>query len=97
MFRLYSCSKIFTASALMFLLERGLIGLDDPVSEFLPEYKHAVYCRYTGNNMESYQPVSSLTLRHLVTAISYMHQLMPDNMEGYCHPRIKNAVNGQLL
>ena len=31
------------------------------------------------------------------TAISYMHQLMPDNMEEYCHPRIKNAVNGQLL
>ena len=30
-------------------------------------------------------------------AIAYMHQLMPNNMEGYCHPRIKNAVNGQLL
>ena len=30
-------------------------------------------------------------------AIAYMHQLMPNNMEGYCHPRVKNAVNGQLL
>ncbi len=70
LYRLYSCSKIFTASSLMLLLERGIVQLDDPVSEFLPEYKDAVYCVYSGNNLESYRPVESLTLRHLVTMTS---------------------------
>ena len=70
LYRMYSCSKVLTAVSLMLLLERGLIQLDDPVSDFLPEYKDAVFCRYTGNNLESFQPVKSLTLRHLITMTS---------------------------
>lgn len=70
LYRMYSCSKVLTATALMLLLERGIVQLDDPVKEFLPEYKDAVYCRYTGNNLETYQSVKSLTLRHLITMTS---------------------------
>ena len=35
---LYSCTKVFTTCAVMQLVEKGLIGLDDPVSNYLPEY-----------------------------------------------------------
>lgn len=37
MFRIASISKTFTYSAAMQLLERGQIGLDDPVNDHLPE------------------------------------------------------------
>ncbi len=35
---LYSCSKVFTTCAVMQLIERGAVSLDDPVSKYLPEY-----------------------------------------------------------
>lgn len=37
-FKLYSMSKPVTAVAAMIALEKGLIGLQDPVSKYLPEY-----------------------------------------------------------
>lgn len=37
-FRLYSMSKPVTAVAAMIAYEKGLIGLQDPVSKYLPEY-----------------------------------------------------------
>ena len=38
MFRLASMTKAVTAVAAMILIEQGKIGLDDPVSRFLPEF-----------------------------------------------------------
>ena len=38
-FFLYSCSKVFTTCAVMQLIERGLLNLDDPVSRYLPAFK----------------------------------------------------------
>ncbi len=37
-FRLGSISKQFTAAAVMLLVERGLVKVDDPVSKFYPDY-----------------------------------------------------------
>ena len=43
-FRIYSMSKPITAVALMMLVEEGLIGLDDAVHSYIPEWKDlAVY------------------------------------------------------
>ena len=43
-FRIYSMSKPITAVALMMLVEEGLIGLDDAVHSYIPEWKElAVY------------------------------------------------------
>lgn len=39
-FRLYSATKVITCTAMLQLMERGLFGLDDPLSEFIPEYAH---------------------------------------------------------
>ncbi len=38
-FRIYSMSKPITAVALMMLVEEGLLGLDDPVHNYIPEWK----------------------------------------------------------
>ena len=38
MFRLASMTKAVTSVAAMILVEQGKIGLDDPVSRFLPEF-----------------------------------------------------------
>src|SRR5919198_5110202 len=38
-FRIYSMTKPITAVALMMLVEEGLIGLDDPVHAYIPEWK----------------------------------------------------------
>lgn len=37
---LYSATKLITCTATMQLVDQGLIGLDDPVSNYLPEYKN---------------------------------------------------------
>lgn len=37
-FWFYSATKIYTCTAVMQLIERGLLGLHDPVSRYLPEY-----------------------------------------------------------
>jgi len=39
LFRIYSMSKSITSAAVLMLCEEGKIGLDDPVSKHLPEFK----------------------------------------------------------
>lgn len=52
-FRLYSMSKPITSVALMMLLERGLVALDDPVHRFIPEWKNLGV--YDGGFMETFR------------------------------------------
>lgn len=69
-YRIYSCSKIIAATALMLLLERGIVKLDDPIDHYLPEYKNQVYAYHTGNNIETLKPAGPLTIKHLITMTS---------------------------
>lgn len=60
-FNLYSCSKPVTVTAAMLLYEKGLFDLDDPLSEYLPEFAGITVRTETG-----VQPVKTpITLRHL--------------------------------
>lgn len=43
LYYLYSASKVITCTAAMRLVERGIIGLDDPVSKYIPEYATLTY------------------------------------------------------
>ena len=69
-YRLYSCTKIVTAVAMMILLERGLYKLDDPISAYLPEFANAQYIECAGNNLSAVRPVRSLTIKHFLTMTS---------------------------
>ena len=59
---IFSATKVITCTAALRLVERGIIGLDDPVSKYLPEFG-ALYLR-------GEKPVlakNTLTVRHLFT------------------------------
>ena len=60
---LYSCSKLFTVTGVLRLVERGVIGLDDPVSKYLPAFGRA----FVMENGAPRPPRNTMTLRHLFT------------------------------
>lgn len=62
-FRIYSMSKTVTAAAVLLLVEEGKIGLEDPVSRFIPAFKNMQVIE-AGKS----RPVASpITVRHLLT------------------------------
>lgn len=61
---IYSCSKVATVTAAMQLYEKGLFLLDDPLYDFIPEYRH-MYIR--GENGELTKAEKPITMRHLFT------------------------------
>jgi CubicO group peptidase (beta-lactamase class C family) len=60
---LYSCTKPMTCTAAMQLVERGVIGLDDPVSKYLPEFANA----FLMQDDKPVKPKNTMTIRHLFT------------------------------
>ena len=48
-FRLYSMTKVIVCTAAMILFERGKFALNDPYSDYLPEYKNIQVAELTGN------------------------------------------------
>lgn len=67
LFNIYSCSKIATVTAALQLYEKGLFLLDDPLYEFIPEYKEMHIVDKDGNIRKAQHPI---TLRHLFTMTS---------------------------
>jgi len=67
-FRIYSMTKPVTSVAVLQLMEQGKLGLDDPVSRYLPEFAHMR--RFAGGTAD--KPVLEaarrpITLRQLLT------------------------------
>ena len=75
-FRIYSMTKPVTAVATMMLIEEGLVGLDDPVAEYLPELAEVKVATHppgetpTLDNMELVAPRTTMTVRHLLNHTS---------------------------
>ena len=67
LFNIYSCSKIATVTAALQLYEQGFFLLDDPLYEFIPEYKEMHFVDKEGNIRKAQHPI---TLRHLFTMTS---------------------------
>ncbi len=61
---IYSCSKIATVTAALQLYEKGLFLLDDPLYEYIPEYRHMFIKDAAGNVKDA---KNHITLRHLFT------------------------------
>lgn len=60
---LYSATKLITCTAVMQLLEQGRIGLDDPVSKYLPEYTTMKIKDGSGARPAK----AAITIRHLLS------------------------------
>lgn len=72
-FRLASMTKPVTSVAVMMLVEKGSIALDDPISKYLPGFEHPeVFVTFDPNDKSfTKRPAKSpITIRHLLTHTS---------------------------
>lgn len=67
LFNIYSCTKVVTVVAAMQLYERGFFLLEDPLYEFIPEYRE-MYVKDAAGNLSKAK--KAITLRHLFTMTS---------------------------
>src|SRR5262249_59693896 len=63
-FRIYSMTKPITTVAAMMLVEEGKVGLDDPVSKYLPEFKDRRV--HTGKGDDTVDAKREVTVRDLM-------------------------------
>ena len=67
-FRIASLTKPILAAATMVLVERGRLGLDDPVATWLPELADPMVLRSVDAELDDVVPaVRPITVRHLLT------------------------------
>jgi len=78
---LYSASKVITCTAIMQLVEKGSIRLDDPVYKYLPEYKDLKVKKDSGVEKAK----NTMTIRHLLSMQSGLNY----NLEA---PSIKKVL-----
>jgi CubicO group peptidase (beta-lactamase class C family) len=72
-FGVMSVTKVITATAVMFAIQDGLVELDTPIVEYLPDF--SVHSRFEEN------PQEKITLRHLLTHTSGLtHDTMVGNI-----------------
>lgn len=69
LFNIYSCSKVATVTAAMQLYERGYFLMNDPLYDFIPEYREMYIQDENGNLTKAKNPI---TMRHLLTMTSGM-------------------------
>lgn len=92
-FRIYSMTKPITSVALMMLVERGLIALDDPVHKYIPEWKNlGVYV--AGTHRMGFQtrpcarPMQVVDLFRHTAGLTYGFQLRTNVDEAYRREKI---------
>ena len=69
--RLFSMSKPITSAASMILIERGLLDRLDPVSDYIPSFKHSRYYDEKGNKLPVSKPVTIGDLLDMTSGLSY--------------------------
>lgn len=70
LWRIYSMTKPITAMAAMMLIEDGKLGLDQPVSDFIPAFETMRVLDVPGNSLASHPATHAITIRHLLTHTS---------------------------
>jgi CubicO group peptidase (beta-lactamase class C family) len=66
-FFLASCTKLIAAIAALQSVERGLITLDEPVDQYLPELASQPIIDMDGSEIKLRPATKSITLRQLIT------------------------------
>jgi len=70
---IYSCTKVATVTAALQLYERGYFLLDDPLYEYIPEYRYMLVKDPSGNTVKA---KSHITMRQLFTMTSGMNYIL---------------------
>lgn len=93
LFRIASMSKAVTSAAAMILFEEGAFMLDDPVSQYIPEFAGQQVIALNPDGTTRLVPVTQeITVRHLMThtsGIPYGHPLLRDR---YSEARIYSGT-----
>lgn len=63
-FRIYSMSKAITTAAALMLYDDGKIGLDDPVSKYVSDFKEIKVWNAAGNVAPTHEPTIRDLMRH---------------------------------
>ncbi|HWD00441.1 MAG TPA: serine hydrolase domain-containing protein [Candidatus Sulfopaludibacter sp.] len=74
LFRIASQTKAFTSTAVLALYEEGKIGLDEPVSHFIPTFAHTTVAVRDDSGMKTVPARRAITIKDLLThtaGISY--------------------------
>jgi len=78
-FRIASMTKPITSVAVMMLYEDGCFQLDDPVSDYIPEFKNMkVFSSQDKNGMHVVDQIKPMTIRDLLTHTSGLASGGPD-------------------
>ncbi len=72
---LYSCSKITTVTAALQLLEQGCFLLDDPLYEYIPEFRQMCYKDKEGNILTAKNYITIKNLFNMTAGFSYNTKL----------------------
>jgi CubicO group peptidase (beta-lactamase class C family) len=70
LWRVYSMTKPITAAAAMILIEEGKIGLDDPVSKYIPAFANMTVLTDPDTSLDTVPATSPITIRELMTHTS---------------------------
>ena len=97
-FRICSMSKFVTSVALMMLYEEGLFNLNDPVSNYIPEFKETKVLVKDTSAAQGYKlvpPKRAMTIRHLLahtSGISYAFWGRPIFAEMYIEAGVSDGL-----
>lgn len=70
-FNLYSCSKLTTVTAAMQLVEKGTVLLNDPLYEYIPEYKDMYIKTTDGEVVKATKDIKILNLFNMTAGFTY--------------------------
>lgn len=85
----YSCSKVVTCVAAMQLLERGVFLLNDPLYDFIPDFREMYVRDENGEIKKTDKPI---TMRHLFTMSAGFNY----NLENPGFIKAKELTNGKM-
>lgn len=68
---LWSCSKVTTVTAALQLFEKGLFLLDDPLYEYIPEYKDLTVMEENGEIVKAKNPITIRNLFNMTAGIRF--------------------------
>ncbi len=89
LFNIYSCSKPITVTAAMQLYEKGEFLLDDPLYNFIPEYREMYVKTADGELKKAERPI---TMRHLFT----MSAGLSYDLESDAIAEARRLTNGKM-
>ncbi len=88
-YNIYSCSKITTVTAALQLLEKGYFLLDDPLSEFIPEYRQMFLKNQDGEIVEAKNPITIGDLFTMTAGFTY-------NLDNDAIAKTREITNGKM-